>query len=48
MHGNFPYLFDFWADPFVHLFILQSSNAKLENEPSPASFNLFSVFSRER
>ena len=22
MHGNIPYLFDFWADPFVHLLLV--------------------------
>ena len=25
MHGNITYLFDFWADPFVHLLLLKSS-----------------------
>ena len=25
MRGNIPYLFDFWADPFVHLLLLKSS-----------------------
>ena len=30
MHGNIPYLFDFWANPYIHLFLLKSSmpNAK--------------------
>ena len=29
MHGNIPYMFDYWADPVVHLFILKSSMDKL-------------------
>ena len=28
MHGNIPYLFDFWADPIVHLLLLKSSMVK--------------------
>ena len=27
MHGNIQYLFDFLADPFVHLLLLKSSMA---------------------
>lgn len=26
MHGNVPYLFGFWADPFVHLLLLEKSS----------------------
>ena len=29
VHGNIRYLFDFWADPFVHLLLLKSSMAQL-------------------
>ena len=25
MRGNIQYLFDYWADPFVHLLLLKSS-----------------------
>ena len=28
MHGNIPYLFDFWANPFVHLILLRSYMAE--------------------
>ena len=28
-YGNIPYLFDFWADPFVHLLLLKSSMVKV-------------------
>ena len=27
MHGNIPYLFDYWANMFVHLLPLKSSMA---------------------
>ena len=28
-NGNMQYLFDFWADPFVHLLLLKSSMSSL-------------------
>ena len=28
MHGNIPYLFDFWANQFFHLLLLKSSFAE--------------------
>ena len=27
MHGNIPYMFDYWADPVVHLLLGKSSMA---------------------
>ena len=27
MHGNFPYMIDYWADTAVHLFLLKGSKA---------------------
>ena len=28
MHGNVPYMFDYWADPVVHLLLLKSYMVK--------------------
>ena len=28
MHGNIPYMFDYWAIPVVHLLIIKSSMAR--------------------
>ena len=29
MHGNFPYMFDYWADPVLHLLLLKRSKQSL-------------------
>ena len=32
MHENIPYMFDFWANPFVHLLLLKSSMIQCTNQ----------------
>ena len=36
MHGNFPYMFDCWADPVAHLFLLKSSMVEVTNAHGPS------------